>query len=136
MSVLYTLDITMHTREKGNQGETIACKFLENKGFTIIARNYQKKWGEIDIIAQKDFVPHFVEVKSVTSSHFGELSGIYRPEDNVHAFKLKHIRRMVETYFLEQGMGLESEFYFHVLCVFMNTKIRRARVKWIQNLIL
>ncbi len=46
----------------GATGELIARKWLQNKGFLIVADNYQKKWGEIDIIAKKEAVIHFVEV--------------------------------------------------------------------------
>ncbi|MCG2694717.1 YraN family protein, partial [Candidatus Parcubacteria bacterium] len=51
----------------GNLGEGIACNYLKNEGFNIIERNYWKPWGEIDIIAQKGAILHFVEVKSVSS---------------------------------------------------------------------
>jgi len=46
----------------GRLGEDIATGYLKNRGFHIITRNYRKKWGEIDIIAKKDNVLHFVEV--------------------------------------------------------------------------
>lgn len=126
----------MHTREKGQMGETIACRFLVNNGFIIIERNYQKKWGEIDIIARKDYFQHFFEVKSVAVSRFMEVSGTHRPEENVHPFKVRHIRRMIETYQSEKGGGLGREFSFHVLCVYMNLESRKARIKWIPDIIL
>src|SRR3989338_3683782 len=50
----------------GNIGEELACMFLVKQGFTIIERNYKKKWGEIDIMAKKDKILHFIEVKTVT----------------------------------------------------------------------
>ena len=40
-------------KEVGRVGEDIAAQFLERKGFKILARNYRKPWGEIDIIAEK-----------------------------------------------------------------------------------
>jgi len=54
------------SRKTGDLGESIACRFLINKGFSIVERNYLKKWGEIDIIAKKDGKAHFIEVKSVS----------------------------------------------------------------------
>ncbi|HHO65905.1 MAG TPA: YraN family protein [Epsilonproteobacteria bacterium] len=49
----------------GNQSEDLATLFLEQEGYTIVERNYYaRKLGEIDIIAQKDGVLHFIEVKS------------------------------------------------------------------------
>ncbi len=125
----------MHTRLIGNKGEDIACIFLEKQGFKVVDRNYLRKWGEIDIVAKKDKIIHFFEVKSVVvTSTFEDTA--HRPEDNVHGLKTKRLRRMVETYMEEKGGGLECQFYFHVLCVYMNTKTSRARVKWIKNVIL
>ena len=45
--------------ETGVVGENIVTKYLENKGFSVIDRNYNKKWGELDIIAQKGGLVHF-----------------------------------------------------------------------------
>ena len=55
----------MNTKITGNIGENKAAAYLENKGFSIIERNYRTKGGEIDIIAYKDSVIVFVEVKSL-----------------------------------------------------------------------
>lgn len=132
----------MHTRSKGNLGEDIACKFIEKQGFSVITRNYQKKWGEIDIIAHKigshGKMPgiHFFEVKSVTGYFNTAQKDIFRPEDNVHELKLKHIGRMVETYFAEFMPDRDVSFEFHVICVYMNMKTRRANIKWLKNIIL
>lgn len=53
----------------GDLGEGIVCNYLKNKGFRIIERNYWKPWGELDIIAQKDGILHFIEVKAVTQNY-------------------------------------------------------------------
>jgi len=52
------------SRAKGNLAEDKACKFLLNSGFFIVERNFYSRFGEIDIIATKDEVLHFIEVKS------------------------------------------------------------------------
>ncbi len=52
------------SRSKGNAAEEKACAFLYDNGFSIIERNFYSRFGEIDIIASKDEVLHFVEVKS------------------------------------------------------------------------
>jgi len=52
------------SRAKGNLAEDKACEFLLNSGFFIVERNFYSRFGEIDIIAVKDEVLHFVEVKS------------------------------------------------------------------------
>ncbi|MEK7609929.1 MAG: YraN family protein [Patescibacteria group bacterium] len=125
----------MHKRAKGNKGEDVACKFIEKNGFEIIDRNYQKKWGELDIVATKNGVINFFEVKSVTVD-FSLNSNSHKPEDNIDGWKVKHLRRIIESYLEEKGGGLGVEFSFHVICVFLDMNTRRARVKWIKNLIL
>ncbi len=125
----------MNTRSKGNIGENVACKFLVGRGFSILTRNYAKNWGELDIVAIKDKVIHFFEVKSVTFD-FSKSRFSHKAEDNVHGFKVRQIRRMVETFMSDTNMGMSSEFNFHVLCVYLNMGTRLARVKWIKNVIL
>ena len=52
------------SRKKGNIAEDIVISHLKNIGFHILDRNYLKKWGEIDIVAEKSQKIHFIEVKS------------------------------------------------------------------------
>jgi putative endonuclease len=52
------------SRVLGNIAEDKACKFLQKNGFKIVDRNFYSKFGEIDIIALKNRVLHFIEVKS------------------------------------------------------------------------
>ncbi len=52
------------SRAKGNLAEDKACEFLLSNGFLIIERNFYSRFGEIDIIATKDEVLRFIEVKS------------------------------------------------------------------------
>ncbi|SFV69617.1 putative protein [hydrothermal vent metagenome] len=59
----------MNTTQIGNKNEERAISFLEENGFHIIERNYYaRKLGEIDIIAIKDEVLHFIEVKSAQAN--------------------------------------------------------------------
>ena len=52
------------SRAKGNIAEDKAVAYLEERGYFIAERNFYSRFGEIDIIATKDDVLHFVEVKS------------------------------------------------------------------------
>ena len=52
------------SRAKGTIGEDKACEYLRTQGFDIVDRNVYSKFGEIDIIAMKKEVLHFIEVKS------------------------------------------------------------------------
>lgn len=80
-------------REKAAlSGEDAACKFLQDKGFEIVKRNYRCYVGEIDIIASHNGTLHFVEVKTRSS----ELYGL--PREAVTWTKQKKIRRSAESY--------------------------------------
>lgn len=56
----------------GKQGEELAAAFLVNKGFIVVAKNYRHKKAEVDLIVRKDDFLVFVEVKTRSSSAFGE----------------------------------------------------------------
>jgi putative endonuclease len=64
--------MTRDVREKGIDGESSACDFLTEKGFSVIERNYHAgKISEIDIVAVKDRLVVFAEVKTRGSDSFG-----------------------------------------------------------------
>jgi len=52
------------SRALGDKAEELTCKYLRENGFEIIERNFYSRFGEIDIIAKRNDVLHFVEVKS------------------------------------------------------------------------
>ena len=63
----------MTNKEIGKYGENLAKDFLIKKGWKIIETNFHySKIAEIDIIAKKDNIIHFVEVKTRTSEFFGK----------------------------------------------------------------
>lgn len=62
----------------GNYGEHFVAQWLEQHNYTILARNFRTKMGEVDIIARKNRAIIFVEVKTRTSDYFA-LSQIIIP---------------------------------------------------------
>jgi putative endonuclease len=117
-------------RTVGDIGEEIATKFLVKHGFCILERNYLKKFGEIDIICEKDEKIHFVEVKTVSR----ETSDGYRAEDNIHAAKLKRIGRTIDVYLSEKNVTEDWEF--HVIIVLLDKESKIATVRFLQDLII
>ena len=57
---------------KGRQGEDVACEYLEQKGYDILARNFVYRGHEVDIIAQDKNEIVFVEVKQRATNDYGE----------------------------------------------------------------
>jgi len=59
-----------HQAHVGQQGEAFVCVWLQDQGFQIIAQNYRTRTGEVDIIAMKDELLSFIEVKTRLNSYF------------------------------------------------------------------
>ena len=57
-------------KKLGDQGEALVARFLEERGFAILVSNYRTRLGEVDIIAQKDDLLVFVEVKTRRHAYF------------------------------------------------------------------
>lgn len=85
----------------GDFNEKLASEFLMKHGFSIIYKNYRKVFGEIDIIAEKNSVIHFVEVKSVSRETLNK--GI-KPEDHVTDQKIKKISRTAQHFLTENQL--------------------------------
>lgn len=98
----------MSTTLKGSHAEKKACEYLIQIGFTIVEKNYYaKKIGEIDIIAKKDSIYHFIEVKSAQDYEIAV--------NNITASKLSKIKRSVEYYL--QNKKLEVNFCIDAIIV-------------------
>jgi len=84
----------------GDESETLATQFLEQEGYVILERNYfARKLGEIDIIAQRDDVLHFIEVKSGKSDTFD-------PVYNVTPAKLRKVINSAQYYLKVKQLDL------------------------------
>lgn len=82
----------------GADGENMAIGWLTKKGYKILHHNWRHSYYEIDIIALKNTMLHFVEVKSRNASPFGY------PEDSVTKKKFKNLQRAADQYlFLNPG---------------------------------
>ena len=63
----------MSTRSVGQLAEQRAAKFLEDQfGYRILQRNYSCRLGEVDLVAEEAGVLVFIEVRSRTTSRYGE----------------------------------------------------------------
>ena len=137
---------TSETQKIGEIGENIAARFLVKHGFSILDRNYTKKWGEIDVVAEKDNKLYFIEVKSVSretlntfipkSYNDSDERYQHRPEDNMHPWKLKRLSRTIQTYLLSKNMAEEKEWQVDLLVVYLCQKEKKARGKVGSDIIL
>ena len=87
--------MNLHPINIGKLGEKEALRYLKNKDYSIVAKNFKSKYGEIDIIAKKDHCLYFIEVKSRTNIRKG------MPYEAVNFMKIKHIERTAKYYLLK-----------------------------------
>lgn len=126
-------------RFTGNLGEAITAKYLKIKGFIIIGRNYSLPYGELDIIAQKGGVIHFIEVKSVTCEisetvvpH--EMSLVAEnPAERLDRKKLKRVGKAARTFMAERNME-DMDWQIDGALVYIDPITKRAKVEWLENI--
>jgi putative endonuclease len=90
--------------ETGKKGEELAAKFLEEKGFEVIERNFRWKRYEIDLIVKKEPFLIFVEVKTKTNTSYG------LPENDVTPQKAAQVMAAAEEYIYQTGWKKEIRF--------------------------
>lgn len=100
-------------RDKGKAGERIAEKFLKEKGYRIITRNYKTESGEIDLIVTDDETLIFVEVKARKSDEFG------LPCEAVDVRKQRKIN-VVAGQYIKRNMYFGVSVRFDVIEVYLS----------------
>jgi putative endonuclease len=132
-----------HRKMLGDLGEDVASIYLKRHGYEIVERNYWKKWGEIDIVARKDRIWRFVEVKAVTREIPDSprhnviretLSDEFRAEDNIHPRKIQRLSRAIQSYLMEKGLD-EVNWQIDAVTVELDLPKKRSRVSIIENVL-
>ena len=101
----------MTTAETGARGERAAVEYLRERGYEICALNWRYGRYELDIVARKDWVLHFVEVKT---RRRGSLT---TPEEAITPKKFQALRRAAQAYLTR--MHCQEEFQFDLAAVEM-----------------
>jgi putative endonuclease len=128
-----------NNKQIGQLGEDLACRFLVKYGFDIVERNYWKKCGEIDIVAKKGNKLHFVEVKSVSREINPEVpykEDSFRPEDNLHPWKLQRLAKVIQVYLIEKDVSDETLWQFDVITVYLDTKRLKTKILLLEDVTL
>lgn len=89
----------------------MAARYLMNNGFTILERNYQCRIGEIDLIAVKDGIVRFIEVKYRKDLNFGY------PVEAISKKKQEKIRKCAQWFMSERNMSEELCYSFDVIAI-------------------
>ena len=121
--------MSLDRKQLGQWGEHIAEQYLIGKGYRITERNYRKKWGEIDIIAEKKDVIIFVEVKTREYTHGND----FLPEYNVNSIKRRKLRRLGEFYINEHKYRPDQHWQIDVISIILDISSKKAKIKHIEN---
>lgn len=103
----------VNTKELGDIGESIACDTLRNNGYKILRRKYIFNRAEVDIVAEKDDLIIFVEVKTRISSYLTD------PSLLVSLGKQKQVIRAADQYI--KDFYPENEWRFDIMVVITNS---------------
>ena len=102
----------MNTRKSGAEFEEMACQFLVSKDYVIRERNFHaSKIGEIDVIANKDGIIYFVEVKGRNNNAYGS------PAESID-FRKKQKLRLTAQYYLNKYFLSNIEYRFLIIEIF------------------
>ncbi|HHT63864.1 MAG: YraN family protein [Bacillota bacterium] len=110
----------------GKKGEDEAVKELLRRGYHIITRNYRCRFGEIDIIGEKNHQLVFIEVKTRTTLAFG------LPQENVNYRKQTKIRRVAQMYLVETRQ-FHRDISFCVVAVQLNREGKIINIEVIEE---
>ncbi len=128
---------TSRTQKIGELGEDISCIYLGKIGFIIIERNYYKLIGEIDIIAQKEGILHFIEVKSVSCETLENKSLLMiRPEENFTQDKILKFKKIIAFYMVDKHVSHETRIHIDLLAVYIDKNTKKAQIKPFWDIIL
>jgi len=117
------------TSELGFLAENLAARYLEKRGYTILELNYRKPWGEIDIIASKNGILVFVEVKANRKIIVG-----FEPELRANSSKIDKVVRTARTYLAAKKYSSEQEWQIDVISIGLDEPREVAKVRHFKNI--
>lgn len=120
-------------RALGDLGEDIAIRFLAQRGFLVLERNFLTRWGELDVIAQRAsgsadaLVLHFIEVKTAVVGGYGPT-----PEEHLTPDKLSRLGKAIEIYRSKRRV-FDFSYQLDALIVRLELEEREARVRYLPS---
>ena len=116
-------------RKFGNRGEELAENYLKSKGYEILGHNYQKPWGEIDLISKKDDMLVFIEVKTRDAKNIEN----YLAEYSINREKIKKLQKICETYLTENKYSPNQKWQIDVLAISIDKFMNQSEIKHFEN---
>ncbi len=126
----------MSSKQLGILGEQIAENYLKNKGYQILDKNYSSristgpKIGEIDIVAKKNDIISFIEVKTLRQAQ-GES---FSPEEKVDFGKQRKLVKTAESWLMKKKIPLNSKWQINVIAIELSLN-KKAKINHFENAI-
>ena len=117
----------MSTKQDGDWGEALAAEYLEARGCRIVEKQWRCRLGEIDLIAEKDGMILFVEVKLRTNLRYG------MPREYVTAKKQEKLRAAALLYLSMHGLDVPTRFDVAEVYTDAHHSARSTRIEYIEN---
>ena len=114
-------------KRTGTWGEDEAEKYLQKQGYTILCRNYHSRYGEIDLIATKEDIIAFVEVKTRSKD------ALYSAAEAVTPAKQKKIYLTALNYMEEYNADLQPRFDVCEVYAVLVKRKKMAEINYIED---
>jgi len=118
----------MKKKDIGKHGESLASAYIIRKGLHVLDRNVYSRVGEIDIVAKKSDVYHFIEVKTRLGNQYGNAL------ESLSKKKIKNLIRLVHGYVKKNNL-VNVEISVDLLAVDIGES-GEISIEWIQNITL
>ena len=117
-----------HKQAVGRFGEDLAKDYLIRHGYKIIAANIKTSYKEIDIVAEKNKVLVFVEVKTRTSKIFGGA------DETITHSKIENLKQAVSAY-LMSVKNKKGDFRLDLISIDIEKDKKIAKIKHYKDII-
>ena len=115
------------SRSEGVWGEALVADYLREKGYKLAAHSYRCRFGEIDLIAEKDGVLLFVEVKLRTNLQYGA------PREYVTVKKQEKLRAAALLYLSGRELDVPARFDVAEVYTDVHRSAGKTRIAYIEN---
>lgn len=119
----------MDRKTTGALGEKEAQEYLKSKGYQILARNFKRKWGELDIVAKKKRVIVFCEVKTIR-----EIND-FHPIDEITPKKQRQLSKMARIYLSENKFPADTAYQIDIIGVITGHSGDVLNIEHLENVI-
>lgn len=111
---------------RGAQGERWAKKYLQQQGLRVVAQNFRRVYGEIDLIAWEGETLVFVEVRR------RKKGGLVSAAESITPAKMKKLRLTAQTYLQKECARAVPPCRFDALCI--DDDDETCRIQWLKNI--